>query len=63
MKRKEYIAPTTEVNVIKNMPLLNVVSNVDGDAGITQGEGNAPGTANGRRRRNDWDDEEEEEDW
>ena len=55
------------VNVIKNMPLLNVISNVGGDAGIVMGEGETPTVAGSRRRRRreDWEDEwdDEEEDW
>lgn len=60
MKKAKYMAPATEINIIQIQPLLNTVSNVDGDAGITPAEPTDPVPEEAdSRRRTVWDDEED----
>ena len=59
MKKTKYMAPAIEINIIQIQPLLNTVSNVGGDAGITPAEPTdpVPGEADSRRRFSVWDEE------
>ena len=59
MKKTSYITPVTNVIKVKTESLCAAVSGVGGNAGIVLGEGETPGTADGRRGRDLWDDEEE----
>ena len=63
MKKTAYMAPAIEIENIQVQPLLNTVSNVGGDAGITPAEPTDPVPSEGdsRRRYDVWEDEEEED--
>ena len=64
MKKARYITPETILTEVEVTRMIcNSVTAVGGDANIGLGEGEAPNTADSRRR-NVWDDEmEEEEDY
>ena len=62
MKKTTYLAPAIEIEKIQIQSLLNSVSGVKGDAGITKADDSEPVPTTGDSRRKDiWDDEEEEE--
>ena len=60
MKKKAYLAPAIDITNIQIQSLLNNVSNVGGDAGITPREGEVPTTGDSRRRRNVWEDDDDD---
>ena len=62
MKKTAYLAPAIEIEEIVVQPLLNIVSGVGGDAGITMPEPNedVPTEGDARHRHDVWEDEEEE---
>ena len=62
MKKTAYLAPAIEIEEIVVQPLLNIVSGVGGDAGITTPEPNedVPTEGDARHRHDVWEDEEEE---
>ena len=63
MKKTTYLAPAIEIEKIQIQSLLNSVSGVKGDAGITKADDSEVVPAAGDSRRKDiWEDEEEEED-
>lgn len=59
MKKAKYMAPAIEINIIQIQPLLNKVSNVGGDAGVTPAEPTdpVPAEADSRRNFSIWDEE------
>ena len=62
MKKTVYLAPAIDIEMIQIQSLLNSVSGVKGDAGITKADDSEPVPPTGDSRRKDiWDDEEEEE--
>ena len=59
MKRTEYMTPAIRIAEAETEEMIcSSVVDVNGDAGITMGEGEAPGTADSRRR-SVWGDDEE----
>lgn len=63
MKKTVYLAPAIEIEMIQIQSLLNSVSGVKGDAGITKADDSEDVPTTGDSRRKDiWADEEEEED-
>ena len=61
MKKKTYQVPAMAETLYEPKSLIAAsITNVDGDADIEMGEGEAPAEADSRRRYNIWDDEEEE---
>ena len=64
MKKARYITPETILTEVEVMHMIcNSITNVGGNTGIEKGDdGDAPATADSRRR-NVWEDDEEEEDY
>ena len=66
MKTKAYITPEITITQIAGRQIIcaGSITDVGGNAGVTLADDEeTPGTADSRRRYNDWDDEDEEEDW
>lgn len=63
MKKTAYMAPAINIEMIEVQPLLNTVSGVKGDSGVTKADPTEeiPSEGDARRRRDVWDDDEEEE--
>ena len=60
MKKSVYMAPAiTIINVKLRTMMAGSITSVEGDSGITMGNGETPTSADSRRNYYYWDDEEE----